>query len=76
MNRRRVLSLSAIAAFTLGLTACGGGSGGSNPPPVITVTLSGQPSSLTTNATASITATVSTGTAVTWSCGPASSCGS
>ncbi len=38
----RPLSL-AIAAFTLGLTACGGGSGGSNPPPVITVTLSGQP---------------------------------
>ena len=36
MNRRRVLSLSAIAAFTLGLTACGGG-GGSTPPPPVTL---------------------------------------
>jgi len=75
MKYRRILSLSAIATFTLGLVACGGS--GSNAPPVVTVSLSGEPSSLTTNATASITATVSNGTGVTWSFTCATSpCGS
>ena len=67
MNLRHVLSLSAIAAFTLGLTACGGGGGSTPPPPAVTVSLSGQPASLAPGATASITATVSNGTGVTWS---------
>jgi hypothetical protein len=67
MNSRQSILLTAIAAFTLFLTACGGGGSSSNTPPAVTVSLSGQPSSLTTNATASITATVSNGTGVTWS---------
>jgi hypothetical protein len=67
MNLRQSAYLSAIAAFTLGLTACGGGGGSTPPPPAITVSLSGQPASLAPGATASITATVSNGTGVTWS---------
>jgi hypothetical protein len=66
MNLRRTLLLSAIAAITLGLTACGG-SGSTPPPPTVTVSITGQPTSLTTGATASITATVSSGAGVTWS---------
>jgi hypothetical protein len=67
MNLRQSAFLTAIAAFTLGLTACGGGGGSTPPPPVVTVSLSGAPSSLTTSATASITATASNGAMVTWS---------
>ncbi len=66
MNLRQSAFLTAIAAFTLGLTACGGG-GSTPPPPAVTVSLSGAPSSLTTSATASITATASNGAMVTWS---------
>jgi len=65
MNLRRNLLLSTLAAATLGLTACGGG--GSTPPPAtISVSLTGQPTALTTGATAQITATVSNNTGVTW----------
>ena len=67
MNLRQSSYLTAIAAFTLGLTACGGGGGSTPPPPAVTVSLSGQPASLAPGATASITATVSNGTGVTWS---------
>lgn len=76
MNSRQGILLSVIAAFTLGLTACGGSSSPA-PPPAITVTLTGQPTALTTGATASITATVSNSTGVTWTvtC-VASPCGS
>lgn len=85
MNRRQHLSLSAIAAFTLGLTACGGG-GSSNsnnptPPAAISVAFSAQPpSSLVTATTTGITAIVSNDTksaGVTWTvtCGSAA-CGS
>jgi hypothetical protein len=66
MNLRQSAFLTAIAAFTLGLTACGGG-GSTPPPPAVTVSLSGQPASLAPSATASITATASNGAMVTWS---------
>jgi hypothetical protein len=76
MNSRQGILLSVIAAFTLGLTACGG-SGSTPPPATVTVTLTGQPASLTTTATASITATVSNSTGVTWTVTCAASpCGS
>jgi len=75
MNSRQGILLSVIAAFTLGLTACGGSS--TPAPPAVTVTLSGQPASLSTSATASITATVSNGTSVNWTVTCAASpCGS
>lgn len=65
MTPRQGLLLSVIAAVTLGLTACGGG--GSTPPPAnVTVSITGQPTSLTTGATASLTATVSNNTSVNW----------
>ncbi|HSY70224.1 MAG TPA: hypothetical protein VK813_16355 [Edaphobacter sp.] len=67
MNLRQSAYLTAIAAFTLGLTACGGGGGSTPPPPAVTVSLSGQPASLAPNGTASITATASNGATVTWS---------
>jgi hypothetical protein len=76
MNSRQGILLSVIAAFTLGLTACGGSSSPA-PPPAITVTLSGQPTSLTASTTAAITATVSNSTGVTWTVTCAASpCGS
>jgi len=78
----RQIAVSLIAfAMTAALVACSsgsssGGGGGGNP---ITVSLSGAPSSLATNATAQVTATVANDTAnagVTWSCTPSGSCGS
>jgi hypothetical protein len=66
MNSRQGILLSVIAAVTLGLTACGGSSGSTPPPATVTVSISGQPAALTTSATASITATVSNNTGVTW----------
>ncbi|HEX3968130.1 MAG TPA: hypothetical protein VHW70_09205 [Edaphobacter sp.] len=77
MNCRQSISLLAIAAFALGLTACGGSGSGPTPPPAVTVSITGQPSSLTTGATASLTATVTNGTAVNWTVTCAASpCGS
>lgn len=72
---------STLACFVAPmLVACGGGShsgGGNNP---ISVALSGTvPTSLTENATASLTATVTNDSAakgVTWSCAPSGACGS
>jgi hypothetical protein len=76
MNFRRLFSLSVIGAFGLILTSCGGSSN-TPPPATVTVSLSGQPASLTPGATASITATVSNGAGVTWSVTCAvSACGS
>lgn len=75
-------AISSILAFFVAamLVACGGGShggGGNNP---ISVALSGTvPTSLTENATASLTATVTNDSAakgVTWSCAPSGACGS
>ena len=70
------LAISCIfATFTFLLTSCGGG--GSNTPPTPTVSLSGQPASLVTGATTSITATTSTGVGVNWAVTCATSpCGS
>jgi hypothetical protein len=78
MNSRQGVLLSVIAAFTLGLTACGGSSSPA-PPPAITVSVSA-PSTVTTGTTANITASVgndSKNAGVTWSvtCG-AAPCGS
>lgn len=70
-----VIGLATIAA----LVACSSSKSTPPPPPAITVTLSGAPSSLAANATASITATVANDSAnagVNWSCAPAGSCGS
>jgi hypothetical protein len=63
------------------LIACGGSGGSSNhnPPPAISVSLGGAPSSLLVLNTVQITATVSNdsaGKGVTWSCTPANACGS
>lgn len=75
-------AISSILAFFVAamLIACGSGShggGGNNP---ISVALSGTvPTSLTENATASLTATVTNDSAakgVTWSCAPSGACGS
>ena len=73
--------LSALAlSLAAGLVACSGGSSSTPPPPppAISVSVSGAPSSLTVNGTASITATVSNDSAnggVTWSCAPSGTCG-
>lgn len=70
------LALSMVAA----LVACSSGSKSTTPPPpVISVSVSGAPASLVVNGTASVTATVTNDSAnagVTWTCSPASSCGS
>ncbi|MEI9979608.1 MAG: hypothetical protein WDN23_11525 [Edaphobacter sp.] len=77
MNLRNGALLATLAAFVITLAGCGGGSSSNTPPPppTVTVSLSGQPASLTTGATASITATVSSGAGVTWTCAT-SPCGS
>ncbi len=71
MKCRQSVSLIAIAAFTLWLTACGGSGSSPTPPPVvISVAFSAQPpSSLVTSMTTSITAVVtndSKNAGVTW----------
>lgn len=83
MKYRQSVSLIAIAASTLWLTACGGSGGSSSnptPPAAISVAFSAQaPSSLVTSATASLTAIVSNDSknaGVNWSCAPSSACGS
>jgi hypothetical protein len=68
------------AIFTLGLMLAGCGSGGSNPPSSITVTIANAPGSLVVSTSTKITATVSndsSSSGVTWSvqCG-SSACGS
>ncbi len=63
MNLRQNASFLAIATLALLLNGCGGSS---NTPPPTTVSLSGQPPSLTTGATASISATTSSGVGVNW----------
>ncbi len=75
-----ILSVLALS-LAAGLVACSGGSSNTPPPPppAISVAVSGAPSSLTINGTASITATVSNDSAnggVTWSCAPSGACGS
>lgn len=75
------ISVSAALIFTAGLLiGCGGGSSTTTPPPpAITGSISGNPASLNTGATATITETVSGDTSnagVDWSCSPAASCGS
>jgi hypothetical protein len=78
MNSRQGILLSVIAAFTLGLTACGGGGGSTPAPATVTVSLTGQPTALTTGAAApNIIATVSNNTSVNWTVTCAASpCGS
>jgi hypothetical protein len=79
--RQSIFPLIALATITQ-FTACGGSSTsttGTTPPP-ITVTLPGAPTSLLTNATAALTATVtndSKNAGVTWSvtCGSLNACG-
>ncbi len=78
--RQTVLTALALA-MVAALVACSsgsssGGGGGNNP---ISVSISGAPSTLAVNATASITATVTNDSAnagVTWSCAPSGTCGS
>lgn len=79
--RQSILPLIALATITQ-FTACGGsGTSTTNTtPPAITVTLTGAPTSLLTNATAALTATVandSKNAGVTWTvtCGSANACG-
>jgi hypothetical protein len=72
-----VCMMAALVACSSGSSSSTGGGGGGTTP--ISVALTGAPSSLGPNGTASITATVSNDSAakgVTWSCTPASSCGS
>jgi hypothetical protein len=79
MKLRQSILLTTLAAFALTISGCGGGGSSNTPPPpaTVTVSLSGQPTSLTTSATASITATVSNSSGVTWSVTCATSpCGS
>jgi hypothetical protein len=71
-----VCMMAALVACSSGSSSSTGGGGGGTTP--ISVALTGAPSSLGPNGTASITATVSNDSAakgVTWSCTPASSCG-
>jgi hypothetical protein len=65
MKLRQPILLATLAAFALTISGCGGSSN-TPPPATVTVSLSGQPASLTPGATASITATVSNGTGVAW----------
>src|SRR3984885_16354112 len=69
--------MAALVACSSGSSSSTGGGGGGTTP--ISVALTGAQSSLSPNATDAITATVSNDSAakgVTWSCTPASSCGS
>jgi len=69
--------MAALVACSSGSSSSTGGGGGGTTP--ISVALTGAPATLPANGTASITATVSNDSAakgVTWSCTPASSCGS
>ena len=79
MNFRQTILSAITLAMVAALVACSSGSnsggGGNNP---ISVSISGAPASLATNATASITATVTNDSAnagVTWSCTPTGACG-
>jgi len=72
-----VCMMAALVACSSGSSSSTGGGGGGTTP--ISVALTGAQSSLSPNATDAITATVSNDSAakgVTWSCTPASSCGS
>ncbi len=72
-----VCMMAALVACSSGSSSSTGGGGGGTTP--ISVALTGAPASLAASGTASITATVSNDSAakgVTWSCTPASSCGS
>ena len=82
MNSRKGILASLIVAFSIGLAACGGGSGnGPTPPATIIVSFAAQPpASLVAGATVSLTAIVSndaSGGGVNWTvtCGSAQ-CGS
>jgi len=75
------ISVFACVSALLFAAGCGGGSSSTTPPPppAVTITLSGAPQSLTTGATATLTATVandSSNAGVDWTCAPAASCGS
>jgi hypothetical protein len=79
MKLRQNILLGTLASFAVSLTGCGGGSSTPPPPATIAVSLSGQPTTLATSATVSLTAAVtndSQNKGATWSCAPASSCGS
>ncbi len=77
MKLRQSILLATLAVFALTISGCGGGSSTPPPPATVTVSLSGQPASLTTGATAPITATVSNSAGVTWTVTCATSpCGS
>ena len=82
MNPRKSILASLIVAFSIGLAACGGGSGnGPNPPATVIVSFAAQPpASLVVSTTVSLTAIVSNdtnGAGVNWTvtCGSAQ-CGS
>lgn len=75
------ISVFGCVSALLFAAGCGGGSSSTPPPPppTITITMTGAPQTLTTGATATLTATVandSTNAGVDWSCAPANSCGS
>ncbi len=80
MRLTKIISTPLALIMLAALVACSSGSSHTTPPPppVISVSVSGAPASLATNATASITATVTNDSAnagVTWSCAPSGSCG-
>lgn len=82
MNSRRFSLLVVTASLATLLAACGGGNGNNNPPLQISVAFTSgftPPGSMTVSTTAGIAATVtndSKNLGVTWSCTPASACGS
>ena len=73
--RQSIVILIALGMIAM-LVGCGNGSS-KTPPPPISVTLSGAPASLQTNATAALAASVNDSAGVTWSvtCGSAGACG-
>jgi hypothetical protein len=78
MKLRQSIPLFALAALTIGLTACGGSGSSPTPPATIAVTLNTPPTSLVAGTTTGLTANVTNDSkngGVTWSCA-SSPCGS
>jgi hypothetical protein len=80
MKWNQTIAIAIAAVLLAALVACGGSSTTTQPPPAISVAFGGTqpPASLTVNGTAPLTAVVSNDSkngGVTWSCTPASACG-